>query len=510
MRMFFYLALLLTAGLLSAAETREVYYYGFSGEPVTLQRIDNGMTLWPVVTYGAYPMPLTGRIGFKRDDTDRIEFIELTPGTDPFAEARRIAGEPEVRWAQPEWRVRIVPHAAPNDPYFTKEWHLAQIDAATAWDSIAGSHNTIVATIDSGVDLQHPDLILNLAKGIDLTGGPDAACDHPASGQESIVTAAHGTMVSGLIAALSNNGTGIAGVCPGCSVLPVKFLRYDEDGIPASRIYDAIVAATDAGADVINNSWGDQDTDASGNCISVPRDSYRAEAIAYAKKHGRNGRGALVVWSAGNSECDTALNENLKSDDIIVVSALNQSGARAYYTNTGAQVDLCAGAGNWTTDITGPDGMNSQLYQTPSGMTDYTDQFSGTSASAAALSGIAGLMYAANPLLTFTEAMRCIRQSAVKPPTTTCPAGEWSDPVGDPYAPSGMQRSPCFGYGIPDAAALIAMARDGTCSAPYGGCDTDAQCGGGFYCDEPTRECIKLPPEKKKEPENGCSLTLID
>jgi len=495
---------------LSATDAPTVYYYGFSGEPIELQRVDNGSTLWPVVSYGATPMPLTGRIGFKRDGAEKIDFVKLAPGDDPFAAARRLAGEPGIRWAQPEWQVRIMPHAAPNDPYFSNEWHLTQIKATDAWDAVSGTAHTIIATIDSGVDLAHPDLILNLAKGKDLTGGSNAACDHPGSGQNAIITAAHGTMVSGLIAALFNNGIGGAGVCPACAVLPVKFLRYDEESIPVTRIYDAIVAAVDAGADVINNSWGDIDTDSSGNCITVPRDSYRAEAIAYAKKHGRNGRGALVIWSAGNSQCDTSLNENLKNDDIIVVSALNESGAPAWYSNSGAQVDLCAGAGNWTTDISGPDGMNSQLYTTPNGATDYTDQFSGTSASAAVLSGIAGLMYAANPLLNFTEAMRCIRQSAAKPTSAICDAGGWNDPVGDPYAPSGMQRSPCFGYGIPDTAALVTMARDGTCSAPYSGCDTDTQCGGGFYCDESTRECIKLPPEKKKEPDNGCSLTLID
>ncbi len=507
MRTLVCLALLLTAGVLPAADAPTVYYYGFSGEPVELQRLDDGSTLWPVVSYGAYPMPLTGRIGFKRDDTDRIEFVELTPGSDPFAAARRLADEPGVRWAQPEWTVRIRTHAAPNDPYFTKQWHLPQIEVESAWDIVDGSHNTIVATIDSGVDLGHPDLAANLLKGIDLTGGTNAACDHPASGQEAVVTAAHGTMVSGLIAALSNNGIGVAGVCPGCAVLPVKFLRYTEESIPVTRIYDAIVKAADAGADVINNSWGDIDTDSSGNCIAVPRDSYRAEAIVYAKKHGRNGRGALVVWSAGNSECDTNFNENLKSDDIIVVSALNQSGAGAWYTNTGAQVDLCAGAGSWTTDTSGADGLNSQLYTTPNGAVDYTDQFSGTSASAAVISGVAALMYAANPLLTFAEAMRCIRQSAVKPATTTCDAGGWSDPVADPYAPSGKQRSPCFGYGIPDAATLTTIARDGTCAESYSGCSTDAQCGSGFYCDQPTHQCVKTPPKKDT---GGCSLTLID
>jgi len=117
-------------------------------------------------------------------------------------------------------------------------------------------------------------------------------------------------------------------------------------------------------------------------------------------------------------------------------------------------------------------------------------------------------MYAADPLLSFDEAMRCLRRSAA-PPDGACDKGDWAAPSGDPYAPEGKQRSPCFGYGIPDAAALVTMARDGTCAASYGGCDTDIQCGAGFYCDEPTRECIKLPPEKKRD-DTGCSIVLID
>ena len=146
---------------------------------------------------------------------------------------------------------------------------------------------------------------------------------------------------------------------------------------------------------------------------------------------------------------------------------------------------------------------------TPDETLDYTNQFSGTSAAAAVVSGIAGLLYAANPLLSFGEAQRCLRLAAVRPPTTTCAEGGWSAPADDPYAPAGAERSPCYGYGIPDAAALVTMARDGTCGAPYDGCNTDADCGSGFRCDETTGECVKKPFSAGGK-DGGCSLVLIE
>ncbi len=491
----------------SSAVAEEVYYYGFRGEPVVLTRIDDGTSAWPIVSYGAGPLPLTGRIGVKHLGNERIDLIELRAGEDPFAVARDLAGDPTVVWAQPEWLVRIKMLAVPNDPYFSNEWHLVQAKIPSAWETITGSHFTVVSFIDSGVDFTHPDLAENLLQGEDLTGGGRAACDRPDSGALNSLIAAHGTCVAGIIGAIKDNGIGIAGVCPSCALFPVKLVRYDELLIPASRIYDAIVAAVEAGADVINNSWGEEDTDASGNCVAVPLDSFRAEAVRYAKTKGRNGRGTLLVWAAGNSQCDTAFNENLKLADIIVVSALDSNGKLAWYSNRGNEVTFSAGAANWTTDITGPAGVNDKRYATPDD-TDYTNQFSGTSAAAAVVSGIAGLMYAANPLLSFAEAQRCLRLAAVRPPTTACAEGEWNAPENDPYAPAGTECSPCYGYGIPDAAKLAAIARDGTCGAPYDGCATDRDCGSGFRCDTASSECVKKPFSSGSS--GGCALMLLE
>jgi len=493
----------------TVALDREVYYYGWRGEPVVLQRIDDGSAPWPVVSYGASPMPLTGRIGVKYFGEEKISFLAVKPGADPFETARRLTGEPGTEWAQPEWLIRIKPLGIPNDPYFPNEWHIAQAAVAQAWETTVGTSHTLIALVDSGVDFAHPDLAENLEEGTDLTGHDNPGCDRPVSVSNDQIVAAHGTCVAGIIGAIKDNELGVVGVCPSCALFPTKLVRYDELTIPASRIYDAIVAAVDAGADVINNSWGEEDSDAAGNCVSVPLDSFRAEAVRYAKEKGRNGRGALVVWAAGNSSCDTSLNANLSLPDIIVVSALDANGKQAWYSNFGNTVTFCAGAANWTTDITGEAGFNNKRYVTPEGNLDYTNQFSGTSAAAAVVSGIAGLMYAANPLLSFAEAHRCLRLAAKRPPTTTCAAGEWSMPMSDPYAPTGKEHSPCFGYGIPDASVAVIAARDGTCGTPYAGCDNDTACGSGFLCDETTRECYKKPLSSPSSG-GGCTLLLAD
>jgi subtilisin family serine protease len=138
-------------------------------------------------------------------------------------------------------------HAAsyPNDPRIGDQWHMRRIGAPAAWDLTFGSYSLIVAVIDSGVDLGHPEFAGRLRPGYDYVNQDDAPNDDYG----------HGTHVTGLIAAAANNGAGVAGLAANVNILPLKVL--DAQGAGAYyNIKTAIRRAADSGVQVINLSLG--------------------------------------------------------------------------------------------------------------------------------------------------------------------------------------------------------------------------------------------------------------
>ncbi len=528
MRLAIVLMLLYSSGLFAG----DMCYYSREGAQQCLTPLNSAekkaLNIKAAAAYfGGSPVILTGELVYKpakhypkekeaallrsltlteagRDDT--LVFVSALQGNDIFKAARILYETGAAQWAQPVWLHKIKQNSVPNDPYFEKQWHLELSNAAAAWDITSGLNSVFVAVIDSGVEASHPDLTGRIVTGKGFTDSGGTNPEKGLSGSTVNAMAAHGTCVSGIIAATGNNTVGVTGVCPECRVIPVKFLDAGEQWIKASRIYNAIKWAADNGADVINMSWGDEDKDGTGKCIAVQKDELRAEAIQYAREKGRNGRGTLVVQAAGNSACDTALNENLKNENILLISAVTESGEKAYYSNTGLEVDLAAGAAAVTTDLTGPSGMNSAVSAKPQDQ-DYTYAFGGTSASAAVVSGAAALMFSSNPTLSYAEAMGCLKAAGVKT-DASCTVGAWvlENTPSDPFAPAGKERSPCFGFGIIDFSLLAETARNGTCGSVYSGCTGDAQCGTGFTCNPENHQCEKEPPSSGSS--GGCSLVF--
>jgi thermitase len=163
--------------------------------------------------------------------------------------------------------------AMPNDPMANQQWHLNKVMLPGAWDNTTGSTNVKIAIIDSGVQMNHPDLMANLDPGWDTVDNDNDPTDSDNVG--------HGTHVAGIAAASTNNGIGIAGAGYDCRIIPV---RAGGTFLFTSDVIEAIIWATDNDADVINMSLG--------GFASTPAEQ---SACTYAINNG-----VLVVAAAGN------------------------------------------------------------------------------------------------------------------------------------------------------------------------------------------------------------------
>jgi thermitase len=259
----------------------------------------------------------------------------------------RLEGQPGVAYAQPNYVYHALA-AAPNDTHFGHLWGLGAtpgVGALPAWDRSLGA-GQVIAVVDTGVDLTHPDLVPNLWSGPGGIHGHDFVDNDDVPDDFNL----HGSHVAGTAAAVANNSLGVAGVAPQAQIMGVRVLDA-EGGGPSSAIANGIAFAANAGAGVINLSLGGP---AGGG------DQAMSDAITLAEA-----RGAVVVAAAGNGGDDGVGDNNdaapitpcnLPNANVICVAAVTKTGARSEFSNFGAaSVDLGApggdGSGNPDDDI---------------------------------------------------------------------------------------------------------------------------------------------------------------
>jgi serine protease len=208
------------------------------------------------------------------------------------------------------------PAGASNDPFFPRQWGLSQIGAPEAWSTATGAGVTI-GVVDTGVDLNHPDLAAKVSATARCVGGP---C-REGGGQDDN---GHGTIVSGIAAAVTGNGRGIAGVAPDASLVVAKVLDAEGSG-RVDDINAGVRWVVDHGAKVVNLSLGDPDFLLT-SLLGTPL----RPGIEYAWAHG-----AIPVLAAGNYHLGVLDlgSANYGQLNALVVGATDKSGRVPSYSS---------------------------------------------------------------------------------------------------------------------------------------------------------------------------------
>jgi subtilisin family serine protease len=260
---------------------------------------------------------------------------------------------------------------APNDPDYPKQYGPAQIGALDAWTKSTGQ-GVIAAVVDTGVDVDHPDLKSKLVKGYDFGDGDDNPDDDspatydPGNGKQQPVRG-HGTHVAGTIAAATNNGVGVAGVAPDTKIMPLKLSDKQGLGNFTVSVPQAIKYAVDNGAKVINLSIGALSVTGLIGILETPcSDAFN--------------RGSLCVIAAGNSGADKSSGYD-KNLNALIVTANDKDGKHAAF---GQKADT-----KWSVSAPGVAVFNTWPVEDGS-----YKEIQGTSMAAPHATGVAALLFA--------------------------------------------------------------------------------------------------------------------
>ena len=330
---------------------------------------------------------------------DGLTLIQVGSASKAAGAIRQLDANSAVVYAQAD--VLIHSEAAqvvPNDPTFPYSWGLynvnnVDIDAPEAWSVTTGNPSTIVAVLDTGIDLSNSDF----AGRIWTNPVNDAAQGYPndlhgwnfVSNNNNITdNNGHGTFVTSLIAAAGNNGTGVAGVDWNAQIMPVKFLDSNGNGTTDEAV-SAIIYAVDHGAKVINASWGGLD-------FTQPL----YDAIAYANAHN-----VVFVTAAGNDGTNNDVTPSypatFRLPNELSVAAVDSNGQLPLFSNYGPQ----------TVDIAAP-GVNIPGDYPTKFSANGLQVLSGTSMSTAYVSGVVALLAGQNPTLSAAQLVQRVDATA--------------------------------------------------------------------------------------------------
>lgn len=376
-------AIVVTAGVASTAaaqaplregaapEPRQLAPWGSSGELVpgeAIVRFESGTT-------AAERLEARRAARVELDQSLKLPRAQLVDVDGGVSEAiARLERQPQVAYAQPNYRYRALAVPAPNDTFFGSLWGLSDpalpdpgVNVLEAWETEPSrGAGQVVAVVDTGVAADHPDLAGRLWSNPD---DPPGGGDQDGNGTVDDVAGYdfvdddidpddynfHGTHIAGTIAATAGNARGVAGVAPAATIMPVRVLDGDGGGSSVA-VGEGIAYAAREGADVINLSLGSP-ADAS--------DQFTSDAIDEA-----DARDVVVVAAAGNDGSDNDLTATtpctLPQPNLVCVAAVDRLGRRASFSNYGATtVDLGAPGRSILSTETGYRAIFAEDFATP-------------------------------------------------------------------------------------------------------------------------------------------------
>ena len=380
-------------------------------------------------------------------------FVEAPEGTgqEVFTIAESLLKKKGVELCHPELVRQMEWRTA-----FPQQWHLkkttidgtsydAHASVEAAW-ALSEGENITIAIIDDGVDLDHEEFLGSgkLLAPRDVTRASDDP--RPGTGDN------HGTACAGV--AVGNGFHGASGVAPKARLMAIRYASP----LGSQAEADAFIWAAQHGADVISCSWGPEDgawwdpLDPLHHTVVPLPDSTRL-AIDWAVTNGRNGKGCVITWAAGNGN-ESVDNDGYASyDKVIAVAACHAKGKKSAYSDFGKAIwcafpsndTLLSIPGIWTTDRSGPDGYNPGQVSRGDAAGNYVNDFGGTSSACPGVAGVAALVLARNPSLRWDEVKDLLKRSC-----------DQIDPTGGKYDTNG--RSLLYGYGRLNARRAVELA----------------------------------------------------
>jgi subtilisin family serine protease len=370
--------------------------------------------------------------------------------------ANALHESPEVEYAAPNFVAEHRKYLRPNDPLLARQWYLANdgrsgatagedVGALLAWDiTPGGDPKVVIAIIDDGVDLRHPDLKANIWTN-PTAGAPDRHGRNfydpkfpndpnprhfHAPFDDIFENDIHGTCCAGVAAAVGGNAKGVAGIAYRCTILPVKVFGGDDLATDES-VANAIRYAGQHAA-VISCSWG------------TTRNPDLESAVKEVARDGRRGKGSLIFCATGN-ERQPKIAYPALYPGALGVGASNDQGRRAQTSNFGPGIEFVAPSSDDDRDRQGV--TTTDVSQANRGLRlhgAYTDDFGGTSSATPLAAGIAALILSVNPRLTRDEVRNILRATADKIDATR---GKYKDGYSNQY-----------GHGRLNAHAAVARA----------------------------------------------------
>lgn len=319
-----------------------------------------------------------------RDDPEhRVSVVRPRNVADVSAWLDRWRESPYVQYIQPNHRVTI--SAAPNDPLYRFQQHLDLIKAEQAWDRVTANDSLIIAVVDTGIDLSHPDLKDHLVSGVNLIDpGKPPQDDH-----------GHGTNVAGVIGAVGNNKNGVTGVAWKTKLMPIKALKADGSG-SEDQLGRGIRYAMENGAKIVVLSLG-----------LYHYSEYMSEIVREAEQ-----KGVLLVAATGNDGKDVKYPAAYPT--VLAVGGIGAGKQRENRSNYGPEIDVVAPWKVFTTALNGG--------------YDYNE---GTSMAAPQVAAVAALVWAQHPSLKPYQIRSHIRATAE----------DIGTPGWDPYTGAGLVRA---------------------------------------------------------------------